>query len=381
MAAPFIPFPIFPPYEHWRPNTATSFPENRYVRHRLEFVDLKCLPFMSAWYCSSFLEESSHRWTPSEAKQQYSAACRYLEQMLNWSFSTGLSLLDWEPHHFREYLEFLIRPPTTWCSSAPRMKYEAQPLTPFAQWKFNPDWRMFYRNIGESGAKPQTRRDLQRAVQVAQDFFSFYFTKTGISKNSCAAVLPTDLFDALSETKQRAFHSPHELDWAFDQLASGALPTLRSEQILLYMAIARFSRIRLGDVKTLSQFRLGTEEDNYFEYSDAGKGVVSIELDADFVFYLKRYLIFNQVDLECDLPPLPIFPTNNGEFGYSLDAVHQHMASFRSSLADLAALCADPNIKACETKFRRMSFASIRRSSIYGSRRRRRNLRWPAPAQ
>lgn len=168
---------------------------------------------------------------------------------------------------------------------------------------------------------------------------------------------------------------------AFDKLASGALPTLRSEQILLYIAIAGFSRIRLGEVQTLNQFRRGTKEDYYFDQSKAAKGVVSIELDADFIFYLKRYLIFNQVDLECEFPPLPVFPTNNGEFGYSLDVVHQHMAFFRNALADLAALCADPNIKACETKFRRMSFASIRRYSLYTWRRRRRNLRWPAPAQ
>lgn len=381
MAAPFIPFPIFPPYEHWRPNSATCFRENRHVRERLEAVDIQCLPFMSVWYCASFLEEASYRWTLSEAKTRYAVTCHYLEQMLNWSFSTGLSLLDWEPYHFREYLEFLIRPPTDWCSSASHMKYEARLLSPYAEWKFNPQWRMFYRDIGESGPNPQTRRDLQRAAQLTQDFFLFYLTKTGIPKINCAAAFPVDLFEALPKVKQPVFHTPHELDWAFHQLVTGAVPTLRPEQILLIMAVARFSPIILAHVQTLNQFRRGTEEDYYFAHGNPNKGVVSIKLDDDFVFYLKRYLIFNDVDLESDFPPLPVFPINSGEFGYSMNMMHKHMETFSDALADLAAICADPDIEACEAKFRRMSFGTIRRSSRYNSRKRLHSLRWPAPAQ
>ena len=68
MAVPFTPFPIFAPYEHWKPVGATYVPENLAVRRRLDDVDPACQAYLSILYCSHFLEYSSHRWAPARAK-------------------------------------------------------------------------------------------------------------------------------------------------------------------------------------------------------------------------------------------------------------------------------------------------------------------------
>jgi hypothetical protein len=123
MPAPFTPFPIVAPYEDWKPVGSTDIPENLAVRRRLDGVDPACQASPSILCRSHFLEYSSHRWAPGRAKPLYTETCRYLEQMLNWSFKIGISLLDWETPNFLQCLEFMCRPPIDWCATASNQKY------------------------------------------------------------------------------------------------------------------------------------------------------------------------------------------------------------------------------------------------------------------
>lgn len=373
MAAPLIPFPIFPPYEHWHPNASIVDSENQNVRRRLDEVNPTCLPIMSVWYCANFLENAAHHWAPGQAKHLYGQTCRHLEQMLNWSFLNDISLLDLDHQHFREFLEFLSHPPRAWCSSAIHAKYLATPHRPFRDWGINEKWHPFFRNIGDSGASGQSRRDLQRSAQIAKDFFDFYISKTGLVKINCAAIIPEDILNGLARSRPLVVHRPHELDWAFHQLMDGLIPVLRSEQILLYMAIARFTVLRIEHVRNLSQFYRAPN--GGWSFDNRQRSAVPIELSSEFSYHMERYLSWYQIGLNEELPSVPLFPTNDGTFGYSVDVLHKHMEGFRDLLAVAASGCEDPEIARSEAKFRCMTFASIRRSSSYSSKSRFRNSR------
>jgi hypothetical protein len=60
MTRPFIPLPIFPPYSHWRPKSATSFPGNLQVSERLSKVNNLSQPFISTWYADRFINWIAH---------------------------------------------------------------------------------------------------------------------------------------------------------------------------------------------------------------------------------------------------------------------------------------------------------------------------------
>ncbi len=68
MALPFTPFPIFAPYEHWKPASSHCVPQNHDVRSRLDQVDPTCKAYTSVMYCSKFLECSALEWTPIKPK-------------------------------------------------------------------------------------------------------------------------------------------------------------------------------------------------------------------------------------------------------------------------------------------------------------------------
>ena len=167
MPVPFTPFPIFAPYEDWKPVGSTDVPENLAVRLRLDEVDPACQAYLSVLYCSHFLEYFFHRWALGRAKELYTQTCRFLEQMLNWSFQTGISLLDWETTDFLQFLEFLCYPPITWCATASNQKYMLSTGQAFRNRPINDRWNIFYRHIDSTGAaKPPSRRDVRRCAKV-----------------------------------------------------------------------------------------------------------------------------------------------------------------------------------------------------------------------
>lgn len=411
MAVPFTPFPIFAPYEHWKPVGATDVPENLAVRRRLDDVDPACQAYLSILYCSHFLEYSSHRWAPAWAKSLYTQTCRFLEQMLNWSFNAGISLLAWETPHFLQFLEFLCHPPISWCSTASHAKYGGTAVQTFKTRPINERWKLFYRHIDSAGAAKPTRRDMQRCAKIVRDFFDFYisdttpetitdkrsanFSDSGSSAGSvgkaqttarntakndvtnshsgntstsqlrvnCAQAAPTGFFKTLAQSRPLLTHEPHELDWAFQQLMDGVVPILRSEQILFYMAIARFSRIKISHVHSLSQFQRNSDSGWTFE-NGLPSGAV-MELTPEFSAHLERYLGWYSIDLFEPVPVLPAFPSNDGSISYAPDTLESHLKQFRKRLASAASVCADLAIARAETNFAGMTFTTIRRSTIF----------------
>ncbi|KPX07184.1 hypothetical protein ALP16_01739 [Pseudomonas savastanoi] len=365
MPVPFTPFPIFPPYEDWKPVGSTELPENLAVRRRLDEVDPACQAYLSILYCSHFLEYSSHRWAPGRAKALYTETCRYLEQMLNWSFKTGISLLDWNTPNFLQFLEFLCYPPIAWCATASHQKYIWSKGQAFRNRPINDRWNLFYRQIDSTGAaKPPSRRDVGRSAKIVKDFFTFYISENDISENGAtnavpdgspsippranpAQNIPNDLLLTLAKSRPLITLEPRELDWAFQQIADGAVPVLRPEQILFYMAIARFSAIKISHVQSLSQFQ--KKPDGVWVFDNGLVPTKMMELSQEFTAHLERYLQWYA----------------DGSQGYALDALHQHQEECCKRLADAACTCADAAISRAESKFRHMMFTTIRRSTSF----------------
>lgn len=400
MPAPFTPFPIFAPYEDWKPVGSTDVPENLAVRRRLGNVDPACQAYLSILYCSLFLEYSSHWWAPGWAKPLYTQTCRYLEQMLNWSFKTGISLLDWETPDFLKFLEFLCYPPIAWCATSSNQKYMWSTGQAFQNRPINDHWNLFYRHIDSTGGAKPSRRDLRRCAKVVKDFFAFYISENSSSggpatdarsnassdasgtqpRPNPAQDIPNNVLKTLAVSRPLIILEPHELDWAFQQIVDGAVRVLRPEQILFYMAIARFTRIRISHVQSLSQFQKNS--DGGWVFDNGLLPTTMMELSQEFSAHLERYLEWYAIDPDEPLPPAPAFPTNDGSLSYVPDALHQHIVEFGKRLADAACACTDAAIAKVESKFRQMTFTTIRRSSsftwkTYGpmhlSQRRRKN--------
>jgi hypothetical protein len=381
MPAPFTPFPIFAPYEDWKPVGSTDVPENLDVRRRLDQVEPACQAYLSILCCSHFLEYLSHRWTPGRAKVLYTETCRYLEQMLNWSFKTGISLLDWETPNFLQFLDFLCHPPIAWCATASNQKYMLSTGQAFRNRPINDRWNIFYRHIDDTGAaKPPSRRDVRRCVKIVKDFFTFYISENDISEIDATNALPdgsqsippranpaqntpNDLLHTLAKSRPLITFEPHELDWAFQQIADGAVPILRPEQILFYMVIARFSAIKISHVQSLSQFQ--KNPDGVWVFDNGLVPTTMMELSQEFSAHLERYLQWYALDPNEPLPSVPAFPTNDGSQSYVPDALHQHQVEYGKRLADAAFACADAAIARAESKFRHMLFTTIRRSTSF----------------
>lgn len=371
MAAPFRPFPMFPPYDLWHPNASKDFPENHSVRRRLEGLGADCRPFTCLWYCTSFLETAAHSWPSNQAEFRYGLTIRICEKMLNWCFRNGICLLDWDHEDFCKFLVFLKQPPSAWCSESPHKRYLSMPLTSYRDWELNGKWRPFYRYIDNAQVSIQSRRDMQRSAQIAREFFAFYISKSGVAKTNCAAIVPADFIKETPIRRPVIVHHPCELNWAFSQIMKNSSRIRRSEQVLLYMAIARFTVIHVDQARDLNQFFKGL--DGKWMFHNGQIAASTIELSVEFSFHLERYLIHYGIDFNGEIPASPLFPTNDGLFGYSLDAIRRHMVDVAVILAEVASKDGDPQIGLLQNSLKRITFASIRRSSEYDSIFRRRN--------
>jgi hypothetical protein len=301
--------------------------------------------------------------------------------MLNWSFKTGISLLDWKTPNFLQFLEFQCYPPIAWCATAIHHKYVWSKGQTFRNRPINDHWNLFYRQIDSTGAaKPPSRRDVRRCAKVVKDFFTFYISENDISENDATNAVPdgspsippranpaqntpNDILHTLAKSRPLITLEPHELDWAFQQIADGAVPVLRPEQILFYMAIARFSAIKISHVQSLSQFQ--KNPDGVWVFDNGLVPTTMMELSQDFSAHLERYLQWYAIDPNEPLPSVPAFPTNDGSQSYVPDALHQHQVGCGKRLADAACTCADAAIARAESKFRHMLFTTIRRSTSF----------------
>ncbi|MEE4103583.1 hypothetical protein V2I78_05745 [Pseudomonas viridiflava] len=333
---------------------------------------------------------------PGKAKALYAQTCRFLEQMLNWSFKTGISLLNWKTPNFLQFLEFLCYPPTAWCATAPHQRYSCSKEQAFRHRPINDHWNPFYRQIDRTGAaKPPSRRDVRRCAKVAKDFFTFYISESDflesdtsesdmsdsdISENAATNAVPdgspsipprtnpaqntpNGLLRTLAKSRPLITFGPQELDWAFQQIADGAVAVLRPEQILFYMAIARFSAIKISHVQSLSQFQ--KNPDGVWVFDNGLVPSTVIALCQEFSAHLERYLQWYAIDPNELLPSVPAFPTNDRSQNYVPDALHKHQVECGKRLADAACTCTDAAIVRAESKFRHMLFTTIRRSTSF----------------
>ena len=143
MTGPFIPFPIFPPYSHWRPKSATSFPGNLQVSARLSEVSNLSQPFISTWYADRFINWIAHSWNPLNSHRQYNTCIQGLEKMLNWSFANDRCLLDWTREDFEEYSTFILNPTGAWFSPSKQARFLGSPAMDFLDWPINVKWTLF----------------------------------------------------------------------------------------------------------------------------------------------------------------------------------------------------------------------------------------------
>lgn len=111
---PFIPFPIFPPYAHWRPNQEAQLPVNSEVNARLTALDSDFIPFMSTWYAHRYINWIAHNWNYQRPHQLYQNCTVTLEKMLNWSFANEISLLGWTRPDYERYADFIANPDASW---------------------------------------------------------------------------------------------------------------------------------------------------------------------------------------------------------------------------------------------------------------------------
>ncbi|WP_296252830.1 hypothetical protein [Pseudomonas sp. UBA4194] len=103
---------------------------------------------------------------------------------------------------------------------------------------------------------------------------------------------------------------PHELDWALQQIADGAVPVLRPDQLLFYMVIARFSAIKISHVQSLSQFQ--KNPDGVWVFDNGLVPTSMTELTQGVSAHSERYLKWYAIDPNEPLPSVPTFPTNDG---------------------------------------------------------------------
>lgn len=134
MTRPFIPFPIFPPYSHWRPKCETSFPVNLQVSARLSEVNESGQPFIGTWYADRFINWIAYNWSPLNPHQQYNICTQGLEKMLNWSFANNRCLLDWTRADFENYSAFIINPTSVWVTSSKQTRFLGSPAMDFRIW-------------------------------------------------------------------------------------------------------------------------------------------------------------------------------------------------------------------------------------------------------
>ncbi len=228
--------------------------------------------------------------------------------------------MDWKTPNF---LQFLCHPPIAWYATAPHQKYAWSKEQAFRDRPINDHWNLFYRQIDSTGAaNPPSRPDVRRCAKVVKDFFAFYISEndileSDISENAAtnpvpdgsssippgvnpAQNTPNDFLHTLAKSRPLITLEAHELDWAFLQIADGAVPVLRPEQILFYMAIARFSAIRISHAQSLSQFQKNL--DGVWVFDNGLVPTTMMELSQEFSVHLERYLQWYALDPNEPLP-------------------------------------------------------------------------------
>lgn len=361
---PFVPFPVFPPYQFWLPHQSYPTPVNAEARSRLEKINPDSRPFTSLYFCHEFLH-----WCALTAPRQlfdYSMVVQPLETLLLWSGATGRSMIDLQADDIEEFMRFYVAPPISW-SGARVTKYLGDVAIPYPDWKINPSWRPFNRSYDQDGiAAPIVRQATADRFRVLRDFFRYYFALIGSARSN--PVAPFEILQQLQTHKVSSLVGLTEtqMDWLFDFLTRCSEPS--ALKISLFLALARFTGYSATAIvgsefhrATLGQFQL--HERHRWAYS-VNKNPNSYELLPEaFTPVFEAFLRAMGVDSTSPLPHIHLFPKVGQRAGLSKAAIAREIIRFRKKLVDAAQSSESNEIRLAAAKLESLSFSLIRRSA------------------
>lgn len=370
MARPLVIFPIFPLYRYWFPTASNHSPMNRFVELRLREIDPAAQPFHCVELCNQYLVWRAQL---SFNQHTFSLVVRALEAVLLWSFDRRISLLAWDNCLACEFIEFWTHPPAEWKESAIHLRYIPKAGIPFSDWPINEHWRLFRRKIGPDGKDVlPVHHTLSAVIKEARGLYDFYN-----SMASCPIPNPFLDMDGLNAVVLRRqpdapLLSQRQLDWVFEFSEKSERQAARSHEVRVFLAFARDTPFRVYSIVgtahnpgLLSQFR--RKDDGVWMYSATGRVNNNDDwhlLPQAFARQFEAYLTAMCIDPIKPLPPTPLFPQSNPAYGYSSDAISQHVENYRKELANKAEHSADQEIRDGSVKFGQLNFSLIRRSAV-----------------
>lgn len=360
MMRPFIPFPIFPPYDNWQPNRVKRFPANSYVSARLSEVDEPCLPFISAWYADRYLNWIAHSWSPQRSHIQYYLTINGLEKMLNWSFANNLSLLDWTDADFKNYAGFIQTPDSAWASRSVQPRFLVSPGKDYHDYPINPDWKLFQSARAANSSDAIDRNVWKREIRSVTQFMDFYLKDVSATRPNVAAAKLNWL--SFKEQQARGTISDGVMEWIFETLPNLLTPH-NSLLIEMYLTIARHTVRPMWQVLgtpsspgRIDQF-IRNEQGNWLE-SHPKKGS-AVTLPPAFCRTFDRYLVYLNIDASQPLPALSLFPREDLPGAHDLKGLWVITCSIRESLADMALASDKQDIVEAAGEIRRLTAALV----------------------
>lgn len=360
MTRPFIPFPIFPSYDHWQPNQVKRFPVNAYVSARLNEVDESCLPFINAWYADRYLNWIAHSWSPQTPHLQYYKTINGLEKMLNWSFANNLSLLDWTDADFRDYVGFVQTPDSDWASPSIQPRFLVSPGKDYHDYPINPEWKLFHTARASKSSDAIDRNVWKREIRSVTQFMDFYLKDVSAMRPNVSAAKLDWL--SFKEPQARGSISDVVMEWIFETLPNLLSPH-NSHLIEMYLTIARHT-VRpmwqvLGTASSpgrIDQF-MRNERGNWLESHP--KNGSAVPLPPAFSRTFDRYLVYLNIDASQPLPALSLFPREDSVGVHDLKGLWLITCSIRQNLADMALTSDNPDIVEAASEIRRLTTALV----------------------
>jgi len=340
---PFTPFPMFAPYDHWWPNQDSRFPENDHVRQRLSAVDQASKPFINLWYCDRYLRWVAHAWTPDTASDLYTMETSALMQMLNWSFSNGTSLIDWNLEDIEAYIAHVSAPPETWVGVSSVKRFIPTP-SEFSEWLINPQWRPYKFGAGA------VRNRISNFQRRGNKFFDFYRKEVGLN----GARIKVLNHKSLTIDSKMLF-TRDEMDWCLKEIGRMELPELKRNIISTYIAIALYCKG--PERKVAGSLKHNAMLNQFFKkkgvwYESLGKADAC--LPPAFTRIFEDYLDCLNINVNQPLPEQILFP---------IDAqFYRRWAAFRIALSERANTSLNQQVKNTHYKWDQLSFKRIRLS-------------------
>lgn len=383
MSCPPSPFPIFPAYENFPPDSR-SFPPNVHIRAKLEQLDGTLRSMETCQYAWKFIQSKTLT-SGTLSSNRYGECARSIEAILNWSFLVRKrSVFDWRAEDVREFINFFVTPTSAWVGLNRSKRLIFSKSIPHTDQEINPQWRIFVRKNNEA--------PVERTVQILCSLTAEFLT---LISSSAENNLPS-LQGAISEAsrgatilrkfigrefflaKESYVLNAGEVEWLLIMVKSRILETPcgshvynKYQRVIFALAVAYYTQTplcsisrRQNHIGVLSQFKRSIiGEWSFYERPGSNLRPV-IHLSSDFTPYLETYL--NHLGFQ-DFDNLPAHPTlsNPGTgHAYSSDTVSWWIEDLRAEAAKSASESPDAKIRVRSYAFLRLNFSLVRRSSL-----------------